>query len=149
MLFRSNLLLVSRPGQKTSRTYPGLAGLIFVPSPNSQAAHVRYLPFSCTEKVDHSRSYTTLIDAILAKFCENERHKVFFVSAREYYFSVSQRKTTLPVSMQVGSMPSWLDIVKVKGSVVTLNAYEFLGPSPVVSRGRLTWRTLTLMLFEA
>ena len=51
--------------------------------------------------------------------------------------------------MQVGSMRSWLDIVKVKGSVVTLNAYDFLGRSPAVSRGRLTWRTLTLMLFEA
>ena len=94
-------------------------------------------------------SHTNLIDAILAKSCKNERYKVFFVSARECYFSVSQRKTTLPVSMQVGSMRSWLDIVKVKGSVVTLNAYDFLGRSPAVSRGRLTWRTLTLMLFEA
>ena len=87
-----------------------------------------------------------MIDAILAKFCENERYKVFFVSAREYYFSVSQRKATLPVSMQVGSMRSRPDIVKVKGSVFTLNAYEFLGRSPAVSRGRLTWRKLTYLL---
>ena len=71
------------------------------------------------------------------------------MSAREYYFSVSQRNATLPVEMQVGSMRSWPDIVKVKGSEVTLNAYEFLGHSPAVSHGRLTWRTLTLLLFEA
>ena len=71
------------------------------------------------------------------------------MSAREYYFSVSQRKATLPVGMQVGSMRSRPDIVKVKGSVFTLNAYEFLGRYPAVSRGRLTWRTLNLLLFEA
>ena len=51
--------------------------------------------------------------------------------------------------MQVGLMRSRPDIVKVKGSVFTLNAYEFLGRYPAVSRGRLTWRTLTLLLFEA
>ena len=86
---------------------------------------------------------------MLAKFCENERYKVFFVSAREYYFSVSQRKATLPVSMQVGSMRSLPDIVKVKGSVFTLKAYEFLRCSQAISCGRLTWRKLTLLLFEA
>ena len=63
------------------------------------------------------------------------------MSAREYYFSVLQRKATHPVEMQVGSMRSWPNIVKVKGSVVTLNAYEFLGRSLAVSRGRLTWRS--------
>ena len=109
---------------------------------------MRYLPFSCTEKVDHPRGHNSLIDAILAKFCENGMYKVLFVSAREYYFSVSQRKATLPVSMQVASMRSWPDIEKMKGSVSTLNAYEFPGRSPAVSRGRLTWRKLTLLLFR-
>ncbi len=70
------------------------------------------------------------------------------MSACEYYFSVSQRKATLPVSMQVESMSSWPDIVKVKGSVFTLNAYEFLGRALAVSRGRLLWCTLTLLLFQ-
>ena len=37
-------------------------------------------------------------------------------------------------------------IFTVKGSVFTLNAYEFLGRSPAVSRGRLTWRKLTYLL---
>ena len=39
-------------------------------------------------------------------------------------------------------------IFTMKGSVFMLNAYEFLGRSPAVSRGMLTWRKLTYLLFE-
>ena len=68
--------------------------------------------------------------------------------ARILLFSFTE-KGDPPVSMQVGLMRSRPDIVKVKGSVFTLNAYEFLGRAPAVSRGRLTWRTLTLLLCAA
>ena len=61
------------------------------------------------------------------------------MKGRDNYFSVSERKERgdPPVGMQLGSIRSWLDFIKVKVSVFTLNAYEIPGRSLAVSRDRL------------